>query len=43
MPKAKDLEKNSIKQTRASFTGTQKHNICKQKLQKPTPKNKDLA
>jgi len=38
---SKDIPKG--KRTRASFTGAQKQEVCLKKLQKPTPKNKDLA
>src|SRR5437016_65672 len=31
------------KRTRASLTGTQKQEVCLKKLQKPTPKNKELS
>ncbi|CAB5190067.1 unnamed protein product [Rhizophagus irregularis] len=41
---SKGKEKASyIKQTRASLTGAQKQEVCLKKLQKPTPKNKELA
>ena len=31
------------KRTRTSLTGAQKQEVCLKKLQKPTPKNKELA
>ncbi|GBC37707.2 tigger transposable element-derived protein 6-like [Rhizophagus irregularis DAOM 181602=DAOM 197198] len=41
---SKGKEKASyIKRTRASLTGAQKQEVCLKKLQKPTPKNKELA
>jgi len=41
---SKDKGKASeIKRTRASLTGAQKQEVCLKKLQKPTPKNKELA
>ena len=40
----KNKEKTSeIKWTRASLTGIQKQEVCLKKLQKPIPKNKELA
>ncbi|CAG8732640.1 1169_t:CDS:2, partial [Funneliformis mosseae] len=34
---------SDVKRTRASLTGAQKQEVCQKKLQKPAPKNKELA
>ena len=40
----KGKEKASdVKRTRASLTGAQKQEVCQKKLQKPAPKNKEIA